>query len=298
MDKVIPFDFNGQNFKVAMDGSGNPWFFAKDACDILELSDVSMSLQKLDDDEKLIQKLFVSGQMRDTWTVNESGLYTLIFRSNKPEAKKFRRWVTHEVLPALRRTGRYSVGGAENLGGSASGDKLTFSRLAREFSGAKLLAERMGLSDNPAILAANATILDVLGVDCMDLLGVTLPDPTGDAREAALDLLREILSSRVTDDGTRRSVADVLALRDPNETLPPYGLRRLARNRLFVHPVTVQRGLLHGTFWAGQDLRKTLLALREARAQQLRLNGTPVRGVAVELPVTVKTVVAEKEVLQ
>jgi len=84
------------------------WFVAMDVCSILELTDVSMSLQKLDDDEKLIQKLFVSGQNRDVWIVNESGLYNLIFSSYKPEAKKFRKWVTSEVLPSIRVSGKYS----------------------------------------------------------------------------------------------------------------------------------------------------------------------------------------------
>jgi len=82
---------------------GEPHFVAKDVCDILGLKDVSMSLQKLDNDEKLIQKLFVSGQNRDTWTINESGLYSLILRSNKPQAKKFKKWVTGEVLPTIRK---------------------------------------------------------------------------------------------------------------------------------------------------------------------------------------------------
>lgn len=86
---------------------GEPWFVAKDVCDILQLTDVSKSVERLDDDEKLIRKIFVSGQSRDVILVNESGLYNLIFRSNKPEAKVFRKWVTGEVLPSIRRYGYY-----------------------------------------------------------------------------------------------------------------------------------------------------------------------------------------------
>ncbi len=63
------------------------WFVAKDVCEVLDLKDVSMSLQKLDDDKKLTQKIFVSGQARKMWTINESGLYTLILRSTKPNDK-------------------------------------------------------------------------------------------------------------------------------------------------------------------------------------------------------------------
>lgn len=87
-----------------------PWFIAKDACEALELTDTAKSIEKLDEDEKLIRKVFVSGQDRDVWLVNESGLYNLIFRSSKPIAKAFRRWVTHELLPEIRKKGSYTVG--------------------------------------------------------------------------------------------------------------------------------------------------------------------------------------------
>ena len=86
-----------------------PWFCGDDVCRALEFTAKSaVVLRKLDDDEKLMCKVYTSGQGRDMWFVNESGLYNLIFRSNKPEAKTFRKWVTGEVLPSIRRTGSYS----------------------------------------------------------------------------------------------------------------------------------------------------------------------------------------------
>ncbi|MGP1464180.1 MAG: BRO family protein [Prevotella koreensis] len=88
---------------------GTPWLVAKDLCDYLELNDVSKALERLDDDEKLTRKFFVSGQMRSMWLVNESGTYALILRSNKPKAREFRKWITSEVLPTLRKTGRYEL---------------------------------------------------------------------------------------------------------------------------------------------------------------------------------------------
>ena len=89
---------------------GEIWFVAKDVCTILDIKDVSDTLAKrLDADEKLIQKLSVSGQNRDTWTINESGLYALVIRSNKPEAKQFRKWITSEVLPSIRKHGMYAT---------------------------------------------------------------------------------------------------------------------------------------------------------------------------------------------
>lgn len=88
---------------------GQPWFVAKDVCDVLGLDDVSKAVERLEDDERLVRKIFVSGQNRDVLTVNESGLYSLIIRSNKPEAKAFRKWVTSEVLPSIRRHGMYAT---------------------------------------------------------------------------------------------------------------------------------------------------------------------------------------------
>ena len=92
-----------------------PWFVAKDACDCLTLTDTNKACQNLDDDEKQVvtrdfdPELFSESKAQAITLVSESGLYTLIMRSNKPEAKVFRKWVTSEVLPSIRKTGSYSV---------------------------------------------------------------------------------------------------------------------------------------------------------------------------------------------
>lgn len=109
---------------------GNPWLMAKDLCDYLELNDVSKALERLDDDEKLTRKVFVSGQMRSMWLVNESGTYALILRSNKPKARGFRKWITNELLPTLRKTGRYELkpqrrGGVRKTRGEGVNVELT-----------------------------------------------------------------------------------------------------------------------------------------------------------------------------
>lgn len=100
------FNFNSNTIRV-IERDGDPWWVAKDVCDALGLSDVSMSVATLDDDEKLTQALLVSGQQRCVWLINEPGLYSLILRSRKPEAKAFKRWITHEVIPAIRKHGGY-----------------------------------------------------------------------------------------------------------------------------------------------------------------------------------------------
>jgi len=90
--------------------NNEPWFCAADVCKVLSFKQRTESaLRGLDDDEKLMRKVSASGQNRDMWFVNESGLYNLIFCSSKPEAKAFRKWVTSEVLPTIRRTGSYGV---------------------------------------------------------------------------------------------------------------------------------------------------------------------------------------------
>lgn len=88
-----------------------PWFVAKDICEILNHSNTSVAMQMLEDDERTKLSL---GRAGDTNFINESGLYTLIIKSNLPNAKKFRKWVTSEVLPSIRKNGGY-IANQENL---------------------------------------------------------------------------------------------------------------------------------------------------------------------------------------
>lgn len=85
---------------------GEPWFVASDVCRALDLQDVTMSLKRLDEDER---SKFNLGRQGETNIINEPGLYSLILGSRKPEARAFKRWITHEVIPAIRRTGVYAA---------------------------------------------------------------------------------------------------------------------------------------------------------------------------------------------
>ena len=86
------------------------WIVAKDVCEVLELTNPTEALKALDDDEKNTLRISEGNRGNPTVNIiNEAGFYKLTFRSNKPEAKEFTRWVTHEVLPAIRKTGTYSV---------------------------------------------------------------------------------------------------------------------------------------------------------------------------------------------
>lgn len=84
---------------------GEPWFVAVDVCKALEHSNVTMAMERLDDDEKAKLNLGLSGG--DTNCVNEPGLYSLVIGSRKPEAKAFKRWITHDVIPTIRKHGAY-----------------------------------------------------------------------------------------------------------------------------------------------------------------------------------------------
>ena len=99
-------DFNEQTVRIIM-RDGEPWWVAKDVCDILGLADTHTVLRALDEDERGRQSLPTPGGEQEMSVINESGLYTLIIRSNKPEAKQFKRWITHEVIPSIRKTGSY-----------------------------------------------------------------------------------------------------------------------------------------------------------------------------------------------
>ena len=106
---LTTFNFNSVSINAFTDEQGNPWFIASEICGALEHSDTSKAVSRLDADEKLLRTMFVSGQNREVLTINESGLYSLILTSRKPEAKSFKKWVTSEVLPSIRKTGSYSV---------------------------------------------------------------------------------------------------------------------------------------------------------------------------------------------
>lgn len=106
--KVFTFNASNQNIRVQMK-DGEPWFVAKDVCDALEIENNRNATARLDEDEKGASIVRTPSGEQQMTIVSESGLYNLIFQSRKAEAKAFRKWVTSEVLPSLRKTGRYEL---------------------------------------------------------------------------------------------------------------------------------------------------------------------------------------------
>lgn len=114
MDNTKIFRFEKANIRVVTSApDGMPWFVAKDVCDVLDIANSRQALKRLDDDEKNTVILNDGNRGNPNVSiVNESGLYALVVSSRKPEAKRFRKWITSEVIPSIRKTGRYEEGQA------------------------------------------------------------------------------------------------------------------------------------------------------------------------------------------
>ena len=108
MSQIIPFEFESHALRVNLDAAGQPWFVAADVCAALDLPETHKAIARLDDDEKGRNSIPTPGGLQEMSVVNESGLYNLVLGSRKPEAKRFKRWITHEVLPSIRKTGAYA----------------------------------------------------------------------------------------------------------------------------------------------------------------------------------------------
>lgn len=109
MEKLFKYNENA-TIRTIYDNDGEIWFAGVDVCDVLDYAMPSNEIKKLDDDERKLTNLKDgSGQSRKSWIISEAGLYTLILTSTKPEAKAFKRWITHEVLPSIRKAGIYST---------------------------------------------------------------------------------------------------------------------------------------------------------------------------------------------
>lgn len=176
---IIPFIYEDKPVRVALDENNEPWWVAKDVCAILGLSNVTMAIDSLDTDERKTVPVsgrtitfskgiqtdfentlsFPEGILKNSEensdandcntarrgnpnvnVINEPGLYSLIFRSKKPAAKTFRRWITHEVLPTIRKTGKYETNSQKTESTPAEISDLVRSRMRDSHRGIKLSA--------------------------------------------------------------------------------------------------------------------------------------------------------------
>jgi len=128
MNGLRVFSYESREVRTVMKG-GEPWFCLADVCKVLNLGSPHKVADRLDPDEKGRIQVPTPGGKQEAWFINESGLYAVILRSDKPEAKPFRKWVTGTVLPAIRRTGTYSINAVGDANKRASEEaKLNNSR--------------------------------------------------------------------------------------------------------------------------------------------------------------------------
>ena len=114
---IRPFLFDGEITVRIIDRDGEPWFVAADVCRALGIINSADAVGGLADDEKGIGSTDTLGGHQEVMTINESGLFVLIFKSRKPDASRFRKWVTSDVLPTLRKTGAYFMSPSQGQNG-------------------------------------------------------------------------------------------------------------------------------------------------------------------------------------
>lgn len=257
--EIIPFAFEDKLVR-AVQRDGKPWFVGVDVCECLGLSKPHTSLDLLDDDERASHTVGGSGGDRLVIVISEPGVYRLVFRSRKPEAERFKRWLAHVVLPDLLATGKYAPGGSDDgLNASDPASEAMLHRLnvvreARILFGlerARSLWRQLGLPAVP-------------------------PPPAGPLDEARA-CLRHLLDYPAHEGGPRVRELLALALDDDEEarlTLLACGVRVMAESDCFVvanrHPRI--DSIFKASAWCGP-----LVAMRVLRRLPGAEAGGPMR---------------------
>lgn len=171
MNEVQLFNFENHEVRSLLINS-EPWFVGKDVADVLGYADTNQAIRKhVDNEDRLTRRFDGTGQSRDMTIINESGLYSLVLSSKLPSAKKFKRWVTSEVLPALRKTGQYQV---KDLSGSELMAKALIEaqnvlaakdKQIEEMKPKALFADAVATSHTSILVGELAKILKQNGID-------------------------------------------------------------------------------------------------------------------------------------
>ena len=155
MNELQVFNYNSSEVRTVQ-RDGEPWFVLKDVCQVLDLGSPHKVAERLDPDEKGRNLIPTPGGNQETTIINESGLYNVILRSDKPEAKPFRKWVTSEVLPTIRRHGMYATAETvEKMLSDPDAMIQVFTALKEERAARQALADKVE-QDKPKVLFADA----------------------------------------------------------------------------------------------------------------------------------------------
>lgn len=171
------FNYNDNQIRVIM-LHGNPWWVAKDVCDILDITwSGGKTLDRISDKHKGVVNFPTPGGEQELWTIDEPGLYKLIMRSSKPEAERFQDWVTEEVIPQIRATGSYSIENPKKL--------IALALVEAQ----KILAEK---DEQLAIMAPKADFFDAVASskDAIDLGSAAKVLNMGIGRNQLFEILR------------------------------------------------------------------------------------------------------------
>lgn len=125
MNQLVAFDFESHGVRIVLSADGEPWFVAADIAAALDYPAAKDMTRFIDEDEKGRHIVPTPGGNQEMLVINESGLYSAILKSRKPEAKRFKRWVTHEVLPSIRKTGSYTASGSVAALPAPTQDRVT-----------------------------------------------------------------------------------------------------------------------------------------------------------------------------
>lgn len=262
MTELIPFDFEEQAVRVVM-RDGDPWFVAADVCRVLELGNTSQAVSRLDDDEKGITTADTLGGAQSLTIISESGLYALVLTSRKEAARRFRKWITAEVLPAIRKTGRYDHAlppqqpDSEPMltGGGTIREAEVWLSMVRE---ARLLA---GTRAGVAMWSRSP-------LPPLTPIPLRTPPASEDDARACLRVLVAALPQDVTDDEADRAMGEI-------------GVR-IVPEGLFVGNATP---IWHGTKWGGGNYRGVLRSFPGVVTPDHPRNvgGVPMRGIILPL---------------
>lgn len=155
MNEIQIFSYNRIEVRT-IQKDGEPWFVLKDVCQVLGMHNSRMVADRLDADEKGVSQIDTLGGKQEMTIINESGLYNVILRSDKPEAKPFRKWVTSEVLPTIRRHGMYATPDTVEKMLADPDTTIKLLETIKQERAARMALEAKAEADKPKVLFADA----------------------------------------------------------------------------------------------------------------------------------------------
>lgn len=282
MTMMQHFDFEGAAVRTHMQGD-EPWFVLSDVCRVLEIANAGNAAARLDDDEKGIHTMDTLGGGQQMTIINESGLYSLILTSRKEAAKRFKKWVTSEVLPTLRRTGVYIMSPDDEDLPSLADGKVFGLKVSKVNAAARLISVANAIYGPDAARALWETekgLPNISNKALSALCGSAEDDPVGCFRhlmKAAAGQGRSLgdrLFAALTDPTEARKVKDCGILVGPTASSMSIAIANM-------HPFLARH--FSETQWIG-DWKIALAQLPGACPSRTNLQFGPVKSKAVMLP--------------